>query len=354
MSNKLRVGLVGADATGRGWGPVAHIPALRAIDDIELAAVGTSRPESAAAASEAYGVPGYHDIRELASQPDIDIVAVVVRVPFHHEIVMPALEAGKHVFCEWPLGANLPEAQEMAALARAQGVVTAVGLQGRHDPALTYIKELREEGWFGEIVSVNMTMLGSGAGRSDSRTAWMGDAKNGANFYTIAAGHSLDYVAHAVGPVSEISARVSTRVPQWHLADTDEVIDVDAPDTVVATGVLSDGGLVSIHAASVPFHGTNWRMKVFGTKGTILATTPVMPQITPVSLRGAQGGEPLTELRVPDHLQVAPSDVPDGPPHNVAGTYVRMATAIREGGGFQPDFDHAVELHTLLEGMQSS
>ena len=52
MTEPVRVGLVGADASGRGWGPVAHLPALKALDGVELAAVCTSRPESAAAAAE--------------------------------------------------------------------------------------------------------------------------------------------------------------------------------------------------------------------------------------------------------------------------------------------------------------
>ena len=47
---------------------------------------------------------------------------------------MQALEAGKIVFCEWPLGANLAEAEEMASLANARALRTAVGLQARSDP----------------------------------------------------------------------------------------------------------------------------------------------------------------------------------------------------------------------------
>jgi predicted dehydrogenase len=355
MTNPLRLGLVGADATGRGWGPVAHIPALDGIEQIELVALCTSRPESAAAAADAYGIDrAYHDVREMAGQADIDIVSVVVRVPRHHEAVMIALGAGKHVFCEWPLGANLAQAQQMAALARDKGVVTAVGLQGRHDPSLTYLKELHDEGWLGEIVSVNVSLLSGGAGRSDSRSAWMGIADNGANFVTIAAGHTIDYVNYCLGPMAEVSASVATQVPQWHLRDTGEIVDVDAPDTVLLRGTLASGGLLSLHAASVPFNGSNWRMEIYGTKGTIVASTPVLPQISPITLEGAQGDGLLSELPTPQRLVVAPPAVPDGPARNVAGGYVRMAEAITNGTRFDPDFDHARELHELLETLQNS
>ena len=72
----------------------------------------------------------------MIAHPDIDLVTVVVRVPGHRSLVMSALEAGKAVFCEWPLGASLAEADDMANLARVRSVSTAVGLQARSDPTL--------------------------------------------------------------------------------------------------------------------------------------------------------------------------------------------------------------------------
>ena len=354
MTGVVRVGLVGANATGRGWGAMTHVPAIRSVDGMELAAVCTSRTESAVAAADAFGVEGFHDVNDLAAQPDIDLIAVVVRVPLHHQVVMPALEAGKHVFCEWPLGANLAEAEQMAALARSRGVVTAVGLQGHQDPTLTYIKELHEEGWLGDVLSVHMTMFGDGAGRSDSGVAWMGDAQNGANLMTIVAGHSLDYLSHAFGPLANVSASVGTQVPQWHLADTGETVDVDAPDNVALMGTLAHGGRVSFHMASVPFNGSNWRMAVHGSRGTLVATTQGLPQITPTTLDGAQGDAALAPLPVPERLRSAPSAAIGGPARNVAQAYARIAKAIREGTRFNPDFDHALGLHELLEALQRS
>jgi predicted dehydrogenase len=91
LAGNVRVGLVGASAGG-GWGSVAHVPDLRAAAGIELAAVCTSRPDSAAAASDVFGVPGFHAVRDLAAQDDIDLVSVVVRVPRHRDVVMAALD----------------------------------------------------------------------------------------------------------------------------------------------------------------------------------------------------------------------------------------------------------------------
>lgn len=347
VAGVVRVGLVGA-SVGAGWSSVAHVPGLRVAEGIELAAVCTSRPASAAAASDAYGVPGFHDVRDLAAQDDIDLVSVVVRVPSHRDVVTAALDGGKHVFSEWPLGANLGEAREMAARAEEVGVATAVGLQGRHDPHLTLIRDLGADGWLGRVVAVNVTMFGGGVLEHSSQDAWMGDKANGANFLTIVGGHVIDAVGYCVAPFAGLNARVATQFPEWFLSDTGETISVDAPDSVALEGALEGGATVSLHAANVPHNASGWKMHIYGTHGTIVASTPGLPQITPIELIGARGSDPFEELSLPAELR---DEMPPGPPGNVGRAYQDLASAISQGRAFTPDFAHAESLHNLLETM---
>src|SRR3954452_1080922 len=128
--------------------------------DVEMTAVCTTRPESAEEAREAYGAKlAFHDYREMVVSPEIDAVAVVIRVPSHYEPTRAALEAGKHVYTEWPLGQTTAEAEELAALAHAKGVRTAVGLQARVNPALLYMKEQIESGYVGEVLACQVTLM---------------------------------------------------------------------------------------------------------------------------------------------------------------------------------------------------
>jgi predicted dehydrogenase len=118
-SSKIRVGIVGASAS-RGFASIAHIPALRALPQFEIAAVGTARQESAEAAARHYGVPlAFSDPEQLARYPDVDLVTVSVKVPDHHRPVMAAIAAGKHVYCEWPLGRDTDEAVQMLRAAHS-------------------------------------------------------------------------------------------------------------------------------------------------------------------------------------------------------------------------------------------
>src|SRR5688572_24974364 len=91
---KIRVGIVGANVH-YGWGSRAHLPALTHLPDYELVAVCTAHQETAEETAKQFGVPlAFHDHQEMLRHPDIDAVAVVVRVPLHYRLTMDALRAG--------------------------------------------------------------------------------------------------------------------------------------------------------------------------------------------------------------------------------------------------------------------
>ena len=162
MANKIRLGFVGANVRAN-WASQSHFPALLASPDVELTAVCTTRPESAEEAREALGARlAFQDYRAMVASPEIEAVAVVVRVPAHYAPTKAALEAGKHVYTEWPLGRTTAEAEELAALARSRGVQTVVGLQARVSPTLMYMKEQIESGYVGDLLACHVTSFRDG------------------------------------------------------------------------------------------------------------------------------------------------------------------------------------------------
>jgi len=350
---KIRVGIIGANAR-YGWSMRAHLPALLALPEYELTAVCTSRRETAEESAKHYGARlAFHDYHEMVQHPSIDLVSVSVRVPLHHQMVMAALKAGKQVFCEWPLGANLAEAEEMAHLARSQGVRNLVGLQARGDPVLLRLRELVSEGYVGEVLSCNMVMFLPGLLQRGLERAWMADRAAGANTLSISTGHAIDVLCFCVGEFTEVSASVTTRVPVWETAEPGKTVDVTAPDNVLVNGVLTNGAVASVHVATVPWHGTGWRMEVYGREATLVASSRQMVQYAHIQLLGGTGKDgALQELSVPDRLTWIPREVPQGPPFNVAQLYRSLSTAMREGKGAQPDFDLAVRRHRLLDAIQ--
>jgi len=218
----LGVGIVGVSPV-RGWAATAHIPALRALPNYQIRALSTHDPESAHAAGDLFKVPVvFSDHRQLVTQPDIDLVAITVKVPHHRELVSAALDAGKAVYCEWPLGRDLDDAKAMATLAAAHGAPTVVGLQARQAPAIQFVVELLRNGYVGEVLSTTMVGLSVPGDVVGQPNAYMLDKTNGANLLTI--GHSRDTLNYVLGEFTDLSALSGLRRPLITIEETGEQI----------------------------------------------------------------------------------------------------------------------------------
>ena len=190
----------------RGFSSIAHMPALQALPDFEVIAVCTTRQESADAAARHYGAPlAFADATKLAQHPDVDLVTVCVKVPDHHDPVMAAIEAGKHVYCEWPLGRSTDEAVRMLNAANAKNVRHAVGLQGRVSPSINYVRDLIAEGYVGQPLSGTLFVNAPNWGTTLDR-AYQASFANGANLMTITGGHNLDLLCYCLGEFRQLSA----------------------------------------------------------------------------------------------------------------------------------------------------
>jgi len=355
MSNKIRLGFVGANVHST-WASQSHFPALLASPDVELAAVCTTRPESAEEARQAFGAKlAFHDFRAMVASPEIDAVAVVVRVPSHYAPTKAAIEAGKHVYTEWPLGRTTAEAEELATLARAKGVQTAVGLQSRVSPALLYVKELIETGYVGKVLSCHVTTMRDGALERHSSRTWQRDASLGANTLTIANGHVIDALRFVAGNFTRVACMVTTQAQQWYQTDTQQFVDVTSPDNVRVCGLLESGAAVSVHVGAVPWAGSGFRMEIYGREGTLVTTGSVSSQRGEMlRVQGAQRSHALKDLAIPERFVFVPADFPRGDPFNVGQMYALFAEAIRTGQSRLPTFDIAVDLHRFVDTIKQA
>jgi predicted dehydrogenase len=331
------------------------VPALTQLPETELYAVCTAHADTAQAAADKYGVKhAYSDVKALGKDPRVEAALVAVRVPAHLALTKAALEAGKHVYCEWPLGANTKEAEEMAALARKLKLRTMVGLQRRASPAYLYLRELVKDGYVGEMLSVNMTMMGSGVLTRTSDRTWQRDAKLGANPLTITFGHAIDAVCMVVGELTEVSAIVSTQVKQWFETDTKRYVDTTAPDNVMIQGRLENGAVISAGVCVQPYHGSGYRFEIYGKNGTLMMIGggEAGQEASRRIVGGKKDDKELKELPVPERLKWVPEAVREvGRAYDVGQMWVNFSKAIRAGQGVEPDFDHAVRRHRMLDAI---
>src|SRR5439155_20144748 len=232
----------------------------------EITALSTTRRESADAASKLFGVPAAFDNqREIVNSGAVDVVAVTVKEPYHFELATAALDAGKAVYCEWPLGNGLNEAETLAALAKKMGVLAVTGLQARSAPSVAYVRDLIKHGYVGEVLST--TLIGSGMGwgpTAEPYNAYLNDKKNGATMLSIALGHAADALCYCLGELRELSATMTMRRKSFTTAVTSGSKRMHADDQVCVTGLLEGGAALSIHYRGGRSRGTNLLWEING------------------------------------------------------------------------------------------
>ena len=354
----IRVGLVGANPT-RGWGTAAHLPALVHLPEFEVVAVATTRQESADETARIFGVPlAFSRPEDLVAHPDVDLVAVTVRVPSHAAIVRAALHAGKHVFSEWPLGVDSKETRSLTGLAAAAGVVHAIGLQGLHAPGARFVRDLIEEGRIGELRSASFVASSNlASARIAQSQVWLADPAAGVTLLSIMGGHILATLDTALGaPLGQFAAVVRT-LDRVTVIETGEVSPSGMPDQLGLVGTLEGGAMVSIALqGGSPPSAPSFTLQIVGAEGA-LTITPAQAgaavHIGDWHIRLDGAGEPQ-ELPVPQRYRVIPAAVPPGPPANVAALYREIARAVAEGRQPYPSFEEAVRYHDLLDAVEAA
>jgi predicted dehydrogenase len=315
MTRKLRVGLVGT-----GFGTRVHLPGYaRCADDVEVVAVCSAQRERAEAVAQTWGIGwSTDDYRALVERPEVDMVDVCTPPLTHREIVLAAVAAGKHVLCEKPMAATAGQAEEMLAAADRAGIVHAVNHEMRYEPVRRYLRRLVAEDFLGRVQLV-VAAVHAGQGTDPAQEpyywGWAVLADHCGGFVMSSLSHHLDLAQFTFGEITELSARATTLITErpvltFEYRDGDPIgpgtptagtRPVDADDTVVLTGVIGDGALLSVSGSWSLRFPAGIRLDAYGDAGSL--------HLEPDGrLFGARAGEPaLRELPVPTDLALEPA-----------------------------------------------
>jgi len=347
--HKIGIGIIGLSAK-RGWAATAHVPAIRSNPEFEIRALCASSPESATGAAEKFGVPlAFSNYKEMVNLPGIDLVVVTVKVPFHYELVTAALDAGKMVYCEWPLGNGLGEAKEMATTARVKGIRTFTGLQARSAPEIRYVRDLIKSGYVGNVLSTSMVASGNGwGGTTRPESLYQLDPRNGATLLTIPFGHAVDALCWCLGEFEEVTGTHAIRRPYAKMAGTGLEYPTETDDQLAVSGILESGAVASIHYRGGTSRGTNFLWEINGTEGDIQLTGNSHLQFGNIKIRGANGTDTLlADLRVPStYIEVAGDSMSQS--FNLAQVYSSLLKDIRQNARTLPSFDDGLTRHKMI------
>ena len=344
MAKSLRVGIIGA-SEDRGWAKLSHVPAVQQLAGLELVAVASGSQAKADAAAKAFGAKAaYADGKDLIEDTNVDLVTIAVKVPDHRELVLAALAAGKHIYCEWPLGRNLAETKELAKAAQSANVHVAVGLQTRVNAALLRARDLLKSGAIGRPLSARVlsTTVAFGV-QVESAMAFAEDAENGATLVTIQGAHTVDFAIALLGPWADLTALATTQYPDVQVGDPPTRKTRSTPDHLLVQARGTGDVAMSVEVAGGrPPEAVPFRMDVIGEHGDLM--------IEGGAMRGFQSGRLTLSLAGKTQL-VDEGEVGAMPAEaaNVAAMYATLRNDIISRSSTAPDFEHAVHLAKLID-----
>jgi predicted dehydrogenase len=200
----IGLGLVGCGAFGQfcmeAFGELPNVRVLAVADTIE---------EAARAVSERFGVPGFTDIPSLLSVHDISVVHVATPPSTHHDIVVQAVEAGKHVLCEKPLATEPADAVGMIHAAADAGVIVPVNFVLRHNAVTDRVKAVLDCDALGEVLAA--WLVNCAADSNLPAGHWFWNRKISGGIFIEHGVHFFDLYRHWLGPGELVDARTHTR-----------------------------------------------------------------------------------------------------------------------------------------------
>jgi predicted dehydrogenase len=343
---EMRVGIVGADAKA-SWAKVSHVPAINGLPGLKLAAVATRNEQSAREAAEAFGADRwFSDPFAMIRDDLIDVITISVKVPAHRELVLAALDAGKTVYCEAPLGRTVPETEEMASAVGS--LHTAIGLQGRLNPAVRRAAQLLSCGKIGRPLNARIVATTFGFGPElPSSYDYFNKTSSGANLLTITAGHTLDVVEAVLGAIVEVDVRTEILWPTVKLTDIGEESLRETADHVAVLGKTRSGAVFTadINAGVAP-EDVRFSFEIRGSEGWLSLTSD--------HAYGFQAGDlKLTSnvaFVIPEEAAVSGGFM--GAAINVGEVYAQLVRDLHAGTYSTPGFDHALHNARLIDAVR--
>src|SRR5216683_3255942 len=345
---EIRVGIVGASAN-KSWAMVSHVPAINGLPGLKLAAVAASNEQSAREAAKAFGADRwFSDPLAMIRDDRIDLITISVKVPAHRELVLVALEAGKAVYCEAPLGRTVAETEEMASAVGS--LHTAIGLQGRLNPAVRRAAELVSSGKIGRPLNARIVSqtLAFGPEMPVAQEYYI-KRSSGANLLTIAGGHTLDLVEAVLGKIIEVDARAEIRWPIVRLIETGVESVRETADYVGILGKTTSGAAFTTDIeAGVPQDSVRFSFEVRGADGWLSLTSdhPYGCQAGDLTLRSSAAFAEPDAPAVSDNIMETAI--------NVGEVYTQLARDLNQGTYRTPGFRDALHNSCLVEAVRRS
>lgn len=226
----------------------------------------------------------YHDV---LNHPDVAVVSICAPNFLHAEIGIAAAKAGKSFWIEKPVGRGVEETTAVQAAAAEAGVITSIGFNYRHAPAVEKAKALIAEGRIGRVTNIRGTFFADYSAEPNGALSWRFTRKlAGSGVLGDLMGHLVDLVQYVVGPISDVSGMTSTIIKQrpiqqmgkgthFDVIEGGELGDVENEDYAAmmirfADNAVGAGAVGTLEASRVAVGPrASYNFEIYGTEGSI-------------------------------------------------------------------------------------
>ena len=372
---EIGVGLVGYKFMGRAHSNAyRQLPRFFDVDPVPRMAAISGRDEvGVREAADSLGWESYEtDYRRLIERDDVGLVDVVTPGNTHREIVLAALEAGKHVICEKPLANTLAEAGEMLAAAREAGTINTVSFNYRRAPAVQLAKKLIDEGRLGTIRHWRATYLQDFIMDPQFPLIWrLRKELAGSGALGDIGAHIVDLSQFLIGGISEVVGMMETFIKERPLEEVSagggllasggaETGEVTVDDAAAFLARFEGGAMGTFEATRFAAGRRNKNaFEINGSKGSVAFNLERMNELEVFFVDDEADVQGFRTVNVtePDH----PFAGAWWPPGHIIGyehTFVHTMKDLMDGIGAgrspAPTFEDAYRVQAVLDAVERS
>lgn len=269
MANKVGIGFIGT-----GFARSVQIPAFRECEGADIVSVASGSLENARSAAEAFGIGHFTaDWRETVAHPDVHLVCVTTPPNLHREMVLAAVQSGKHVLAEKPMAMNVAEAEEMRSAAAKAGVLALIDHELRFQPGRQKAWQMVREGAIGKVRHAKYNFRAPHRGDASLAWNWWSDAAQGGGALGAINSHIIDSFNWLLGTEpSGVFCQLQSHIKERpYDGGTREVTTDDEANMLLRFadgGLTADAtGLVSVSMVEQPEYVN--LLELFGSEGAI-------------------------------------------------------------------------------------
>lgn len=254
--DKIKMGFIGLGVMGNRM--IQAISRYNLSDQLVVTAVCDVNEQIAKEFASEHNVSSWTtDYIQLLENADVDLVYVAAPPAYHHQIIIKAIENGKHVLCEKPLANSMEEAAEMVKAAEASGLVHAINFPVNYGVTLIKLASLLEEGYIGDVRRIRLDMHFPQWPRAWQQNAWIASRKQG--------GFILEVGVHWIQAIQKIFGRITHVQSEVQFPSNPE----ECERSIIAKMVLANGTSITVDGVSHIAGEENIALVAYGTDGTL-------------------------------------------------------------------------------------